>query len=457
MKEKKEITNEQMQSNKYIFLLSLPIFVEQLLQLLVGNIDQIMISQYSHKSVAAIVNGNQIMTIIIIVLNMMSMAAAVVIPPQLSVGKKEQVNRISTVSVTLIAALGFLASVITIFFHTPIFNLMKVEKDVMNEASIYLSIVGGFSIVQGLYLALAAILRSHTLTKEVMFISIIMNILNIIGNAILINGLFFFPHLGITGAAISTAFSKTVGLILIYITLKRKTDVKLKLIFLKYNPITPLKQLLSIGLPAGIESLSYQLSQMCILGFINTLGNVDVVTKGYCSILANFCYIYAVSIAQAAQICVGYLLGGKQIKALIKRVWNTLLIAFCCCVGLAILIFFNSNILLSMFNATTAIKALGHSILFVEIFLEMGRSSNIVMTRMLIAVGDAKSPMIFGLSGHWIIAALFSYLLGIHFNLGLMGIWIAMAMDECARGLIYVIIFKANKWKKHYVTSPATT
>ena len=108
MEKKKEITASQMQSNKYIFMLSLPIFVEQLLQLLVGNIDQIMISQYSHKSVAAIVNGNQIMTIIIIVLNMMSMAAAVVIPPQLSLGKKEQVNRISTISVTLIAVLGFL-------------------------------------------------------------------------------------------------------------------------------------------------------------------------------------------------------------------------------------------------------------------------------------------------------------------------------------------------------------
>lgn len=453
---KKQITAEQMQSNKYIFLLSLPIFVEQLLQLLVGNIDQIMISQYSHKSVVAIVNGNQVMTIIIIVLNMMSMAAAVIIPPQLSIGKKINVDRISTLSVTLIAGLGLFASIITLFFHTPIFHLMKVEKDVIDEASIYLSIVGGFAIVQGLYLALAAILRSHTLTKEVMFISIIMNILNIFGNAMLINGWLFFPQLGVMGAAISTAFSKTIGLILIYIELKRKTSVKLRLFFIRHNPLSTLKQILSIGFPAGIESLSYQLSQMCILGFINTLGNVDVVTKGYCSILANFCYIYAVSIAQAAQISVGYLLGVKKLKALSKRVWNTLLTAFCCCVGLAVIMFLNSDILLSMFNATNAIKTLGHMVLFIEIFLEFGRSSNIVMTRMLIAVGDAKTPMIFGLSGHWIVAVLFSYLLGIHFEMGLIGIWIAMAMDECTRGLIYVIVFKSKRWVRHYIGKPKT-
>lgn len=453
MKEKKEITSEQMRSNKYVFMLSLPIFVEQLLQLLVGNIDQIMISQYSHKSVAAVVNGNQIMSIIIIVLNMMSMAAAVVIPPQLSLGKRERVNRISTMSVTLIATLGLLASIITVFFHNPIFALMKVEKDVLPEASIYLSIVGGFAIVQGLYLALAAILRSHTLTKEVMFISIIMNILNIIGNALLINGWLFFPQLGVMGAAISTAVSKTIGLILIYIQLKKKTDVKLRLYFLKHNPLPTTKQLLSIGFPAGVEALSYNLSQMFILGLINTLGNIDVVTKGYCSILANFCYIYAVSIAQAAQISVGYLLGAKELKALSKRVWNTLFTAFCCCVGFASLMFFNSDLLLSMFNATPEIKTLGHMILFIEIFLEIGRSSNIVMTRMLIAVGDAKTPLIFGLSGHWIIAALFSYLLGIHFELGLCGMWIAMALDECARGFTYVIVFKRGKWKKHYLIS----
>ncbi len=451
MKEKKEITAEQMRSNKYVFLLSLPIFVEQLLQLLVGNIDQIMISHYSHTSVAAIVNGNQVMTIIIIVLNMMSMAAAVVIPPQLSIGKKEQVDRISTLSVALIASLGLLSSLITVFLHTPIFHLMKVENDVIGEASLYLAIVGGFSIVQGLYLALAAILRSHTLTKEVMFISIIMNVLNIAGNAMLINGWLFFPQLGVTGAAISTVFSKTVGLILIYITLKRKTDVKLRLTYIKHNPLPTTKQILSIGFPAGVESLSYQLSQMFILGLINTLGNLDVVTKGYCSILANFCYIYAVSIAQAAQISVGFLLGAKELKALAKRVWNTLLTAFCCCVGLALVMFLNSNLLLSMFNATSAIKALGHTVLFIEIFLEIGRSCNIVMTRMLIAVGDAKTPMIFGLSGHWLIAALFSYIIGIHFGMGLCGMWIAMAMDECARGLVYVIVFKTNKWKKNYL------
>ncbi len=452
---KNELSAERMQSNKYIFLLSLPIFVEQLLQLLVGNIDQIMISRYSHNSVAAIVNGNQIMTIIIIVLNMMSMAAAVIIPQQLSIGKKEQIDRISTLSVALIAVLGMGASLITVFLHTPIFKMMKVDAGIMDEASIYISIVGGFSIVQGLYLAIAAILRSHTFTKEVMLISIIMNVLNIVGNIILINGLFVFPRMGVTGAAISTAFSKTIGLVLILFMLFRKTEVKLSLRFLKRESMATLRQILSIGLPSGIECLSYQLSQMVVLGFINTLGNLEVVTKGYCSILANFCYIYAVSIAQATQISVGYLLGIKKLKELSKRVWNTMLIAFLCCVGLILVCYFNSDLLLSMFSATEEIKALGHTVLFIEIFLEFGRSCNIVMTRMLIAVGDAKTPMIYGLSGHWLIAALFSYIIGIKMGYGLPGIWVALALDECARGAVYLVVFKSGKWKKHYMVSPA--
>ena len=106
---------------------------------------------------------------------------------------------------------------ITLFFSDSIFRMMNIDPEILHETCMYLMIVGGFSIVQGLYLNFAAILRSHTRLKEVMVVSIIMNVLNIIGNAILINGLFGFPRLGVVGAAVSTVISKTIGLLLIYI------------------------------------------------------------------------------------------------------------------------------------------------------------------------------------------------------------------------------------------------
>jgi Na+-driven multidrug efflux pump len=103
-----------------------------------------------------------------------------------------------------------------------------------------------------------------------------------------------------------------------------------------------------------------------------------------------------------------------------------------------------------IFHPTKAVLELGKRLLFIEIFLEIGRAMNIVMTRMLISVGDAKTPIIFGISGHWLLAFLLSLILGVKLGLGLEGIWIAMAADECCRGFIYLYTFRKNRWKKAF-------
>ncbi|MFA9379235.1 MAG: MATE family efflux transporter [Lachnotalea sp.] len=439
-----------LKSNSYIFKMSIPIFIELLLQLLVGNIDQIMISQYSQNSVAAIVNGNQIINIIIIVLSMMSMASTIILSQYLGANDLEHCNQTCTVSFTIISVISVISTLIILCFNKDIFQAMHVSSDISKEASIYLCIVGGFTIIQGLYLNFAALLRGHTYLKQVMYISIIMNVLNIIGNAILINGLFFFPQLGVKGAAISTVVSKTIGLILMIIMFYKKTTIHMNLSYLKYNSYPMFRKILTIGFPSGLESLSYQVSQMFILGIINSFGTVAIVTKGYSSILANFSYVYAIAIAQATQIVLGYLLGTNRINDLEKRVWSSLKVAVCCCVVLAILLYLGSNSIFKIFNPSPEVLALGKRILFIEIFLEIGRSINIVMTRMLISVGDVKTPMFFGISGHWVLAFLLSLVFGVKLGLGLEGVWIAMAIDECTRGAIYLITFKKNNWKRAF-------
>lgn len=441
---------EQMTTNKYVFRMSIPIFIELLLQLLVGNVDQIMVSRYSQDSVAAIVNGNQVMNILIIVINMMCMATTVILSQYLGAKDEERCNQTCTISIFIITFVGMIASIITVFFSKPIFQAMNVEDKILKEASAYLMIVGGCTVIQALYMNLAAILRSHTFMKQVMWVSVIMNVLNIIGNAILINGLFGFPQLGIVGAAISTAISKIIGFIIILYLMKAKTNVKLKFIYLKEKSGEIYKKLLMLGFPSGAESLSYQMSQMMILSIINVFGTTVTSTKGYCSILANFSYIYAIAISQATQIVVGYLLGSRKIDEIGKRIWSTMRIALACCVGIAIILYLGSDIVFRMFTNNPEILQLGKQILLIEIFLEIGRAINILMTRMLIAVGDAATPMVVGITGHWLIAFAFSYLFGIVFGWGLRGVWIAMALDECARGLIYFVKFRMGKWKRKY-------
>lgn len=441
---------EKMNTNKNLFLMSLPIFVELLLQLLVGNVDQMMVSRVSQKSVASIVNANQIMNLIIIVLSMASTAVTVILSQYLGAEDEENASRTCMVSVVMIGLVSIVSTVLVFAGHVPLYKALHVPEEIFGEASLYLLIVGSLIIVQGLYLTFSAIIRAFAMMKEVMVVSIIMNVLNIIGNAILINGWFGLPQLGAVGAAISTDISKVVGLALMILLFAKRTGVKMGFRYLVPFPVGILKNLCLLAIPTGIESFSYNLSQMIILGIVNSFGTMVTVTKGYCSIFANIDYVYAMAIATATQIVMGYLIGAKKIDLIEKRVNATLKVALAACVGMAVLLFAGSNYVFLIFTDNPEIIELGRRILFIEIFLEIGRAVNIVMTKCLIAAGDAVTPTVVGVAFQWGVAAAGAWLFGLVFNWGLEGVWIAMAVDECLRGLIFVIHFKRERWKKNF-------
>ena len=439
---------DKMNTNRNLFFMSLPIFVELLLHLLVGNIDQMMVSRVSQQSVASIVNANQIMNLVIIVLSMASTAATVILSQYLGAEDKANSSRTCMVSILMITVVSLLSTLLVFAGYKPLYKALRVPEEIFDEASLYLLIVGACITVQGLYLIFSAIIRAFAMMKEVMIVSIVMNVMNIIGNAILINGWFGMPRLGAVGAAISTDISKLVGLGLMILLFVKRTNVKLGLRFLKPFPVQIMKKLCLLAVPSGVESFSYNMSQMCILGIVNSFGTMVTVTKGYCSIFANLAYVYAMAIASATQIVLGYLIGAKKIDLIQKRVNATQKVALAACVGLAVLLFLGSNYIFLIFTDDPEIIALGRRILFIEIFLEIGRAVNIVMTKCLIAVGDAVTPTVVGVSFQWGVAFVGAWVFGIIFDWGLEGVWVAMAIDECLRGLIFAVHFKKERWKK---------
>ena len=433
--------------NKTIFMMSLPIFVELLLQLLVGNIDQFMISKYSQEAVAAIGNGNQIMNIVIVVLNVMSVSTTILISQYLGAKNKSKGSEVSTASLLISSVFSILITILVILFNKQLFMWLKVPNEILAETSRYTVIIASFVLIQGIYMTINSILRSYALMKEVMYVSILMNMINIIGNAILINGLFKAPRLGIVGAAISTNFSKCIGLIAVTIILIKKVDVKISLKYLKPFPIDTIKKLLFIGLPSGGESLSYNLSQMIILKVVNIFGTSVIATRVYGNMLANVCYVYSLAIGQATQVVIGYLIGAGREDEVENRVWSVSVISLVVSLAVTILIYFNSDAVFGIFSKDPVVLALGKKIIFIEIFLEIGRAINIVMTKCLIAAGDVYYPVLTTLTFSWVVAVGGSYILGVKLGLGLHGVWLAMMMDELIRAVIFAIRFKSCKWK----------
>ena len=437
-----------------VFFLSLPIFAELLLQLLVGNIDQLMISNLGSSAVASVGNGNQVMNVVIIVLETMSAATTILLTQHLGAGGRgERCNEVATVGLTVTALFSLLMGLALLFLPHVLFELLRTPEEAFDGACLYLRIVGGTVLVQGLYIQLCAILRSYTLLREVVVISVVMNLLNVMGNALLINGWLGFPRLGVTGAALATVLSKAAGLLLAAWVLRQKCPVRFSPKYLSPFPAETVKHLLGIALPSGTESLSYNVSQIFILRFINLMGTTVIATKVYASMLANVAYIYTIAIAQATQIIIGYLLGAQKTEEVTRRVWSTTRIAILVSEALTLLLLLFCDPVYSLFTDDPAIHALGRRIILVELALEIGRSINIIMVKTLTTAGDVWFPVVIGIFSMWTISVFGGWLLGHGMAWGLVGVWIAMACDECFRGVLFTIRFRRGRWKEKRLVS----
>lgn len=430
-----------------VVALSWPIFIEIFLQMLIGNIDQFMMSHYSQEAVAAVANANQIMNIFIMLIIVMSTASTILIAQYLGAKNPEKINEVSTVSVAFNFVFSSTAALFIVITHRWLFEWLGVPPEIMDETSLYMTIVA-FSIpITGVYTAFVAMFRGYSLPVITMGVAFVMNVFHIISNWILIFGWGFIPSMGVFGVSVSTFISKGVGLLLVFYLFKTQLPITISWSYLRPFPKDMLKRLLHIIIPSGGETLSYQLSQTTIMKMVNIFGIVVINTKVYAYIISMFCYMYTIALANAAQIIVGFLVGAKREEEISRRVWRTMWLGMAISVGLSSTFYLASDFIFQFFTTDPEIISLGKTILFIEIFLEIGRSVNIIMVQCLQAAGDIRTPMIVGVFGMWLCAVNLSYIFGIWLGWGLVGIWIAMAIDEGVRAIIFVWRWYSGKWK----------
>lgn len=449
-------------SPKIVVKMSFPIFVELFLQLLVGNIDQIMVSRYSQNSVAAIGIGNQVMNIIIIVVSVACAATTIKISRYLGEGGRERrIAQTGSMSVLISLIIAVLCTIVAVGMRMPIFRALNVPEEILAETSFYLCIVGSFIVVQALYASFSAILRAYGYMKEIMAVSVVMNAANIVGNAILINGLLGMPRLGIIGAAISTDFSKLLGLALMYLLYRRraapmiakgtgcrKRGSQISIRYLRPFPKRILKDILLLGIPSAGESFSYSMSQIVILGFINIYGTSVINTKVYCSLFANIAYIFSMAVSQAAQVVIGYFIGSNQLEKVTRCIWDTIKLSLAVSISITFLIWLFSDFMFGIFTDDPVVLSLGKKVMLIEIVLEVGRSFNITMARNMVSIGDIMFPITICIIFAWGISVAGSYLVGVALGFGLVGMWITMAADELTRAVVFSVRLKSGIWLK---------
>ena len=197
-----------------ILKITWPIFFEMLMLMLLGNIDVLMLSQYSDEAVAGVGVANQLMGMSITMFGFVSAGAAVVISQYIGARKTKEAKKVSLVAIILSLMFGLLVSLFFVLFRYPLLRLMLSEDYLLPIAARMVMVVGGFIFIQAVLLTVGSILRSYGFTRDMLFVTIIMNVINAIGNALVIFGLFSIPVLGVAGVAAVTALSKAIGLVI---------------------------------------------------------------------------------------------------------------------------------------------------------------------------------------------------------------------------------------------------
>lgn len=431
-----------------LFKLAAPIFIETLLIMLLGAIDVVMLSRHSDNSVAAVGVVNQIIMLTFLVFEVINVGTSVLCSQYIGAKMEKRVVQVVGVSLIVNVVIGGAISAFLFLLNRTILEWMGLGPELLADGVDYLRIVGAFAFFQAISLTLSASLRSANKAIYPMMVTVVVNILNIIGNYTLIFGKFGFPALGVEGAAISTAISRGVAMIILFVILFKKHIPRFPREYFTPFPFIELKNLLKVGLPSAGEQLSYSSSQVVITFFINMLGAEALAARTYCVNIIMFSYLFCIAIAQGGAICIGHLIGQQKPHAafllgkyVVKRAL-LITLPFSC-----LLAIFGRQIL-GVLTTNEEIIRMGAMVLIIDVVLEVGRVINIFATNALRAVGDVNFPFYLGLVVMWSVSVGGSYLFGIHWGWGLAGMWITFLLDENIRGAVFIRRWYARKWKK---------
>ena len=441
-------------SSADVFVLSVPLFIELFMQIMVGNVNQMMLAPHGTDPAAAVGNALQILNIITIALSAMGTASTVLVTRVLgNASSKRTISEIATVALVVNMALGALMTGVLFAFWPQFFSWLHIDATLWGMGSSFLLIVGSTTILQGAFFAITALLRSFARVGDVMGASLAMNAVNVGVGLVLVNGLGGVPALGVEGTAAANVAARVVGLGLAAFMLLRHTDVRPSPRLLRPFPKKTLKNMLGVGIPSSGEQMNYDLAQIVILSFINVLGTTVVTVKVYCSMLASIAYLYSIALSQATQIVLGYLFGAGKFDIVRRRVWMADLIAAVLTTAVSLTLWWNFDAVVGLLTADPVVHELGRQIMLVEVFLGIGRSLNIVMVRALIALGDVRTPVTVNVAFSWVFAVGGGWLLGIGWGWGLVGMWIAMCIDEWLRAGFLIATFARGGWKRRALGS----
>ena len=427
-----------------------PLLIEQLLQMVVGIADTLMVSYAGEATVSGVSLDTMLYTIFIYIFTAIASGGAVVVSQYLGSRDRGQAENAAGQIFRLSLVVSFSCMALMLVFGNAILRLLysAVEPDVMRACRVYLSIVVLSFPANAVYNAGAALYRSMGKTRTTMFVSICMNLMNVFGNAIGI----FALHAGAAGVAWPTTISwYFAAVVMTILCMKEGNEVALRPRAALRHDSVMMKRILSIAIPNSIENGLFQLSKVVLGSLISTFGTAHIAANGIGQTFWSLAAVIGVAMGPVYITVIGRCMGADDVEAadyyLLKLTRLSLALAFVWNVVVLLIV----PLALPLYSISAETKRL----ILIIVVIHNAFSATVQpignMSVGLRAAGDVRFTMYTSIFCTVICRVALSFLLGLWMGLGVVGIAWAMVLDWTIKMCIILYRYKSGKWKNFRV------
>jgi putative MATE family efflux protein len=423
-----------------------PLLTDLVLGLTVGLAGLWLASQESDAAAAAFTLANHVQASLFLLFRIVSMGVSVVITQNLGSGNHASAHDTARAALGASTWLGLFSGIIVALWPGSLLLALNAPSDVLPLAVPFLRILAIALALDALNATMGAVMRAHMHTRDTLLNMAIMHSLHLTVCLLLMYGAGPIQAMGLAGFAIAAAVSRMFAVVF-HLFLWRW---RLHLIpqirdwwQVKWELLTPV---LHIGLPGAAENIAYRLALLSTVAMVAHMGTDALAEHGYTMQIMFFILVFSLSVGFGSEILVGHLIGARALhkahRLVVKSVRLGLLVSF----GMALVAVLCGHWALSFFTSDLRIIEVCIQLLWITVLLEPGRALNLIVINALRATGDARFPVIAGTASMIFVMSGGSWLLGVHFELGLPGIWIAYTLDEWTRGLIMCARWWGRGW-----------
>ena len=435
-------------SGKALRDLVIPLIIEQTLAITVGMADSLMVSSAGEAAVSAVSLVDSVFILIINLFAALATGGAVICGQEIGRRHMEVSSKAASQLVLFTGVFSLVLMGLTYLCRPFILNTVfgKIEPDVMEGCRIYLNIVAASIPFIALYNAGAAVFRAMGNSRISMLMSLLMNAINLFGNAILIYGL----EMGVAGAAIPTLASRIAGaVVIIHLLFNEKLPVHLSRPFSFRPDFQMLHRLLRIAVPNGMENSMFQLGKILVLSLAAGFGTASIAANAVSNTLSVFQNLPGLAMGFAVLTVVSQCVGADDFDQARYYVKRLMILVHASCFVMSILVILALPWLVQLYHLSPEASGYVQKIItYHGICVFLIWPISFTLPNALRAAGDVTFPMVISIVSMWVFRIGFSYILGLGLHMGIFGIWVAMTIDWLFRAICFMVRYLGGKWTK---------